>query len=430
MQVNFSFFKKKCHGAKKIKYFISSVLNIHVMRIFLETRWQTDSCSWLVVMDTHHSLRSDPPFDLVVTGGGTGGHVYPGISVAKEVRRRLPSSSILFIGTQRGLESKIVPSEGFAFEAVDVQGVVSKGMVQQLKALWKLPFAVRRAKKYLKEFRPHVVFGTGGYVSVPALYAAYLLHIPTVTLEPNRRPGLANKLLSKSVDRIAICFEESAAAFPAEKIVFTGNPIRKEFTVIGRIPPPDKGTKCNILVVGGSLGAGSLNQAMIEALDDLTGYRDHLVFTHQTGASGYEDIKAGYEQKGFRAEVVPYIENIPKMYAKSHLIICRAGASTVAELQASHRPAILVPYPHGDRHQEFNAQALVDKGLAKMILQKYLSGKTLADAILQCLFHPDAVAQVWSNTHEMDEKSAAEKIVDVCSELAQIWKHSHAKMPA
>ena len=381
-------------------------------------------------METRHPLRPELPFDIVVTGGGTGGHVYPGIAVAKEVRRQLPATSILFIGTQKGLESKIVPYEGFAFETIDIQGFASKGPVQKLKALWKLPFAVQRSKKYLREFRPHVVFGTGGYVSVPVLYAAYLLHIPTLTLEPNRHPGLANKLLSRSVDRIAICFEESAAAFPAKKVIFTGNPIRKEFTVIGKTSPPNKGAKCNILVIGGSLGASSLNKAMIKALDDLTDYRDNLVFSHQTGVSGYEDVKAAYEQKGFRAEVMEYIDDIPKMYARSHLIICRAGASTVAELQASRRPAILVPYAHGDRHQEFNAQALVDKGIAKMILQKYLSGKTLADAMLQCLLHPEAVAQVWTNAHGMDEKSAAEQIVDVCLELAQIWNYPHRKIPA
>ncbi|PIE32681.1 undecaprenyldiphospho-muramoylpentapeptide beta-N-acetylglucosaminyltransferase [candidate division KSB3 bacterium] len=379
-------------------------------------------------MGAHQSLRSNLPFDIVITGGGTGGHVYPGIAVAKEVKRQFPSASVLFIGTQKGLESKIIPYEGFALKTVDIRGFAGKGVTQRLRAFWKLPFAVLRARHYLKEFRPHVVFGTGGYVSVPVLYAAYLLHIPTLTLEPNRRPGLANKLLSKSVDQIAICFEESAAEFPEKKVIFTGNPIRKEFSIIGKTSPPNKGEKCNILVVGGSLGASSLNHAMIEALDYLVDYRDHFVFTHQTGASSYNDVKAGYEQKGFRTEVLEYIDDIPKMYARSHLIICRAGASTVAELQASRRPAILIPYAHGDRHQEFNAQALVDKGIAKMILQKNLSGETLSKVILECLYNPDTVAQVWVNVHSTNEKSAAERIVDVCLELARIWNSPHRTM--
>ncbi len=373
-------------------------------------------------MKKSHGLPTESSLALVITGGGTGGHVYPGIAVAKELRRQRPSSSILFIGTSAGFEAKIVPYEGFALEPIDVEGFKSRGVAGKARALAKLPLAVLRARQHLKTFAPDVVFGTGGYVSLPVMYAAYLSRIPTLTLEPNRQPGMANKLISRIVDRVAICFEETASAFPQSKVVFTGNPIRKEFSVIGRIPPPDKGTVCNILIMGGSRGASCINKAVIDALPYLAAHRDYLVFTHQTGPDEYDAVRKGYARQQFRAEVLQYIDDTPKMYAKAHLVICRAGASTVAELRASQRPSILIPYPHGDRHQEFNAQALVDKGLAKMILQDYLDGKTLADSLLHCLNNPDAMAQVWANAHEAGEKTAAEQIVDLCLQFA--GKHS------
>lgn len=369
-------------------------------------------------MKKSQGLLTESSIACVITGGGTGGHVYPGIAVAKELQRQQPSASLLFIGTAAGFEAKIVPHEGFDLHTIEVEGFKSRGLVGKARALAKLPLAVLRARRQLKAFAPDVVFGTGGYVSLPVMYAAYLSRIPTITLEPNRQPGMANKLISRIVDRIAICFEDTASAFPQSKVAFTGNPIRKEFSVIGRIPPPDRGEVCNILIMGGSRGASRINTAVIDALPYLVAHREHLAFTHQTGADEYEMVREGYAQQRFRAEVMPYIDDAPKMYAKAHLVICRAGASTVAELRASRRPSILIPYPHGDRHQEFNAQALVDKGLAKMILQEYLNGKALADALLHCLHHPDAMAQVWENATDASEKTAAEQVVDLCFQMA------------
>ncbi|PID56883.1 undecaprenyldiphospho-muramoylpentapeptide beta-N-acetylglucosaminyltransferase [candidate division KSB3 bacterium] len=370
---------------------------------------------------------SDFPWKIVCTGGGTGGHVYPGIAVAKELKHLYPRSSILFIGTEKGLETKIVPHEGFTVKTVRMHGFKNKGIVSRLRSLWLLPGAVWRAKSYLKAFQAQVVFGTGGYVSVPVLYAAYLLHLPTLTLEPNRQAGLANRLLAKSVDRIAVCFQESALDFPEKKVVVTGNPIRKEFYLIGKTPPPDRGNTWNLLVLGGSLGSQSINAAMIDALGELKALRDQVVISHQSGEADYQIVKRAYEEQGFHADVCAYISDVPKVYAKSHLVICRAGASTVAELQASRRPAILIPYPHGDRHQERNAQALVDKGLSKMILQEHLSGQSLAEAIQDYIKQPEEFAQVWSNHNETHSLTASEKLVDLCLELAV--KHIHRVAP-
>ncbi len=361
--------------------------------------------------------RPKDTMKLVITGGGTGGHVYPGIAVAKEFQKQFPETLIAFIGTRTGLEAKILPYEGFALETIHMQGFIGKGIAHKLKTLYLFPYAVYRAIHHLRKFRPQLVFGTGGYVSVPVIYAAYLLHLPTMILEPNRQPGLANRLLAKSVNKVAICFEDTAAFFPRKKVVLTGNPIRKEFSLIGQIPPPDKGTKLNILIIGGSSGATRINHAVIDALDNLSALRDQLVFTHQTGKRDFFHIKTRYDQKGFQADVLEYIDDIPRMYARSHLIICRAGANTVAELTASRRLAILIPYPHADRHQEFNARALEEAGTGKVIVQQHLSGKTLADAIIHCLQHPDEFGQVWETPLCSETGTAAEKIVDICVQL-------------
>ncbi|MBD3308558.1 undecaprenyldiphospho-muramoylpentapeptide beta-N-acetylglucosaminyltransferase [candidate division KSB3 bacterium] len=365
---------------------------------------------------------SEDTLHLVITGGGTGGHVYPGIAVAREVRRQVASAAIAFFGTQTGLEAKIVPAEGFVLETIHIQGFRGRGIPAKLKTLSTIPRAVYRSRRLLKMWRPDVVFGTGGYVSVPVIYAAYLLHIPTLILEPNRQPGLANKLLSKAVDKIAICFQETAQAFPPNKVVFTGNPIRKAFTLIGKTPPPDPTSKFNLLIIGGSRGAQRINTAMMEALHSLSAYRERLHVTHQTGKSDYAQVNARYESLHVQADVRAYIEDMPQMYAKAHLIICRAGAGTVAELTASRRPAILIPYPHGDRHQEYNARALEEAGRAQVILQQDLRGKSLADAILHHLHHPELLERLWTDadaTSDTDPRTAAEQIVDICRQLAR-----------
>ncbi len=365
------------------------------------------------------SLQPERGMRIAITGGGTGGHVYPGIAVAKEVTRRAADASILFIGTQHGLESKIVPHEGFALLTIPMQGFMGKSAGHKLKTFCLLPYSVYRSFTSLRKFRPQVVFGTGGYVSVPVMYAAYLLHIPTVLLEPNRKPGTANRVLSKIVDRIAMCFEDTAGSFPSEKVVLTGNPIRKEFDLLGQTPPPDQGETLNILILGGSRGARRINDGMIDALDFLGEYRENLTFTHQTGPDDYASTKAGYEKKHFHAEVYDYIHDIPRMYARSHLLVCRAGANTVAELAASRRPAILIPYPHhGDKHQEYNARALEDAGMAHVILQHNLSGKTLSDAIMSFVNHPERVVQNWTPSLRSEIRSSAEKVVDLCLHLA------------
>jgi UDP-N-acetylglucosamine--N-acetylmuramyl-(pentapeptide) pyrophosphoryl-undecaprenol N-acetylglucosamine transferase len=370
--------------------------------------------------------RSDSKksISIAIAGGGAGGYVYSGIAVAKEIKRQMPSSRILFIGTKKGVEAKIVPHEGFPLETIEIQRIKGKGLRNKFKLLFGLPREVYWALKLLKKFRPSVVFGIGGDVSVPVIYAAYLRRVPTIILEPNRKPTLANRLLSGAVDKIATCFEESIKLFPKKKVIMTGNPVRKEFFLVGETPPPDKGRKINILIVAGTRGARSINYTMIGALDFLGEYRDRLTFTHQTGNADFEYVKSGYNKKQFRADVYQYIKDIPKMYAKAHLVISRAGATTVAELKASGRPAILIPYSRGDKHQESNALAMKDAGMAKVLFQRQFSSKSLSEAILHTLEHPEELAQVWPNNKRLEKRDATEQLVHACLELAT-GKNSH-----
>lgn len=369
-------------------------------------------------MANRKKTRQQRAVTLVIAGGETGGYVYPGIAVAQEVLRRYPTAKIVFVGVPKGVEAEIIPQAGFHFEALDIQEPASRQNRMNFALVKHLPKAVLTAMKLLRRQVPSMILGTGGYISVPVLYAAYLLHIPTMILETNRQPTLANRLLSRSVDKIAVGFEESAALFPAKKVFVTGNPVRREFFVIGETPPPDKGSKLNILVLSGGLGARSINYTTIAALDYLRTHRDQLMFTHQSGSADFEYVHAGYEKRGFKAEVMPYIDDLPKMYAKSHLVIGRAGANMMAEIKASGRSAIVIPYPRDDQDQELNALTLRDNGIAQMISQDKLSGTTLSQAIRHILENPEELAQVWPNGRRQHAQDATSRVAEACLHLA------------
>ena len=367
-------------------------------------------------MKRWNTATSKDSLNIAIAGGGDAGPVYAGIAIAREIRRQVPAANILFIGPPQGVASEIVTQEGFSFETIDIREAHHRNFGDRLKAFWRVPQAVYFALKILRKFHPAVVLGTGGTVSIPVLYAAYLRHAPTLMLEARRQPSLASRLLSRSVDQIAICFAETRRFFPPKKVILTGHPVRKEFYLIGATPPPDKGHKLNILVMAGNLAAHNLNYALIAALDYLQDARARLSFTHQTGPADFEYVRAGYEKRGFRAEVSQHINDLPKMYAKAHLVICRAGAATMAELTVSGRPAILIPQE--DQQQEAEALALQEDGIAKIIAQPQLSGKTLAAEILEILTHPEELAQVWPNTKRFRANDATAQLAAACLQLA------------
>lgn len=360
-------------------------------------------------------LPSLDSYDVVIAVGETGSSVYPALAVAREFKRQFPDLALLFLGPPTKLLSLIETREGFPvcpFSRSDTSCQWSS-----LKTIWQLPGLLSRLRRRLQIWQPRMVLGTSGVLSACTMYAAYLLSIPTLMLEVNRQPRLANQLLGRSVNRIALGFRETAMVFPPQKTVYTGIPVRKEFEVIGRTSPPDKGEKYNILIISGSRGNHTINQAVIDALNELYSLRTRFVFIHQTGSVDYVSIQKKYIEKGFRAEVLEYIEDMPRMHAKAHLIICQAGGSTIAELQASHRPAVIIPAKTAHKQQTGNALGIKESWLAEVIPETKICGKNLS-MILQTLEkHPETMAHIWANYGEHGQSTAAERLVDLCLQL-------------
>lgn len=352
------------------------------------------------------------PSNFVIAGGGTGGHIYPGIALAQEIRRRFREWEVIFIGTKKGLEAKIVPREGFPFKVVDVTGLKGATPLQTVKSCLKLPRAFFQAIRLLKELNPVGVLGTGGYASGPVVYAAYFMRIPTIILEPNVYPGLTNRLLSKCVDKIAICFPETEKFFPRGKTVLTGNPVRREIVQVGETFPPLKEGKLHVLIFGGSQGAHKINMAVLEALPYLAPWKNSLHFIHQTGEADFDQVVEGYRQAGFSGELQKYIDSIPRVYARAHLVVCRAGATTLAELTACGRPAILVPYPYAVyNHQELNARSLAAAGAAEVILNQDLSGKVLAEHLITFIKNPEKLNTMHLQSKALGKADATERLL-------------------
>lgn len=350
---------------------------------------------------------------ILIAAGGTGGHIYPGIAVAKEILRRDSESEVLFVGTARGLETKIVPDNGFQLSLINSAGLKNVGFVGKLKGLLILPKSFLEARHLIKGFKPDVVVGAGGYVSGPVLLVASLMRIPTLVMDSNALPGFTNRRLAMFVTKAALTFDEALPYF-GKKGVVTGNPVRKEFF---EIAPKLRGEKINLLIFGGSQGARAINNAMADALSDLPS--EKLEITHQTGESDFEKLKESYLQSNFAAaDVRPYISNMVEEFAKADLVICRAGATTCAELAASGKAAIMIPLPTAaDDHQRKNAEALEKAGAAKMILQKDLSGERLANEILDLINAPEKIGAMETSAKKLARSDAAEVTVNIIEEL-------------
>src|SRR5215203_2089621 len=343
---------------------------------------------------------------VLIAAGGTGGHIYPGIAVAKEIMRRDEKSQVLFVGTSHGLETRIVPENGFQLSLINSAGLKNVGFVGKLKGLAVLPKSILEARNLLKDFKPDVVVGAGGYVSGPVLMVASMMRIPTLVMDSNALPGFTNRRLAMFVDKAALTFEE-ALPFFGKKGVVTGNPVRKEFFEIAE---PESSEKVKLLIFGGSQGARAINDAMIDALPKLAMNSDDLDITHQTGESEFERIRDAYDRAGWKsADVRRYISDMVTEFAKSDLIISRAGATTCAELAAAGKASIMVPLPTAaDDHQRKNAEAMQRAGAARMILQKDLAGEVLAKEISDLIAQPDAITEMEKAAKEMARSDAAE----------------------
>jgi UDP-N-acetylglucosamine--N-acetylmuramyl-(pentapeptide) pyrophosphoryl-undecaprenol N-acetylglucosamine transferase len=353
---------------------------------------------------------------VLIAAGGTGGHIYPGIAVANELLRRHADSEVLFVGTARGLEKKLVPENGFQLALINSAGLKNVGLLGKIKGMAVLPRSFWEARKILRDFKPDVVVGAGGYVSGPVLLTAHFMGVPTIVLDSNALPGFTNRKLAKYVDKAALAFEAAKPYF-GDKAVVTGNPVRHEFFEIG---PRQPGTKVNLLLFGGSQGAWAINEAMIAALPMLAEVKEKLVITHQTGEANFDTVKAGYENAGWNeVDVRPYIHSIAESFEGADLIICRAGATTCAEVAAAGRAAIMVPFPGAaDDHQRRNAEAMANEGACRLLLQSDLSGERLAAEIIGLVDAPEQLTQMGTASRKMARPDAAELTADIIEELA------------
>jgi UDP-N-acetylglucosamine--N-acetylmuramyl-(pentapeptide) pyrophosphoryl-undecaprenol N-acetylglucosamine transferase len=356
---------------------------------------------------------------MLIAGGGTGGHLFPGIALAEEVTTRHPDNRVLFVGTTRGLEARVVPAAGFPLETIQVRGLKGMGPLRALQALLLLPLSLVASWRIVGRFRPDVVVGVGGYSSGPVVLAAWLRGITTAIQEQNALPGLTNRILGKIVRAVFIAFEQARAAFPRRKTYLVGNPVRRKLMDnYLRSRPTATDGRFRLLVVGGSLGARGLNTRMLEALPHLGDLRDRMDIVHQTGAADLERVTAGYAAAGVKAEVVPFVEDMSAAYARASLVLCRAGATTVAELAICKKAAILVPFPFAtDDHQAINAAALVEAGAALMFREAELTGERLAQELRQLAAEPDRLQRMERAAGGLGRPEAARELVDLCAEL-------------
>lgn len=358
-------------------------------------------------------------YRIVIAGGGTGGHLYPGIALAKALMRHNKDIEITFVGTRQGIESRVLPREGFNLKTILSGGLVGKRGLKRWISWCKLPIGMAQSLCFLIHNKPDLVVGVGGYSSGPVVLSAWMLRIPILIHEQNAIPGITNKWLGKIADKIAISFKQSERHFPKEKVTETGNMIREEFRELGSRPGAS-GERFCVLIFGGSQGAYSINTAAMDALDHLVPLRDHLIFIHQTGEQNVEEIKKHYADRGFEADVRPFFYDMVEQYRKANLIVCRSGATTLAEITASGKASILIPFPHAaHNHQEHNARILEAANAAEVIHDHQLTGKKLAQAILSDVENPQKLEEMSKHSFQLGNRDATEKVKRLCLELLE-----------
>ena len=362
---------------------------------------------------------------IIVSGGGTGGHIYPALSFINYLKTIEPDVSVLYIGTQKGLESKIVPENGIAFQTIDIQGFKRSLSPENVRTVYKFLKSVSDAKKIIKAFQPDIVIGTGGYVAGPVIYAAAKLKIPTIVHEQNSIPGVTNKFLSRYATRVALAFQEAGSFFPSKKTVFTGNPRAQEVADLTDTSHVLcqyglKNDKKTIVIFGGSRGALKINTAVVEALPELATKAYQILY-----ASGeiyyndpeFSDIFTAYNEKE-NIKIVPYINNMVEVLNDANLILSRAGATTLAEITALGLPSILVPSPYVTAdHQTKNAEALENAGAAIMIKNAELTGRSIVAAIDSLLLDDVKYRQMAENALREGVPDASDRLYRVLKDV-------------
>lgn len=359
---------------------------------------------------------------IMIAGGGTGGHLFPGLAVAEEFKRRDAATEVIFVGTESGIEARIVPREGYPIRFLRAEGLVGVTVTKKIKAMLSSCFSIVDSYRIIKTVRPDIVIGVGGYASGAAVLLASLLSIPTMILEQNSIPGLTNRILGKFVDTVCITYQESISFFPREKTMLTGNPVRMHIFHADaetgyRLFSLEKGL-FTIFAFGGSSGARSINRAIVDALQYLQDLKVNIQFLHQTGQKEYETIRNAYRESGFKGTITPFIYQMGEAYAVADLVISRAGATTLAELTALGKPALLIPYPFAaGNHQELNAMKLQEIGAARMILDRELRGETLAQSIREFSASKTMTEEMQKTSKSLGRPDACMKVVDVAMSL-------------
>ena len=359
---------------------------------------------------------------LIVAGGGTGGHLFPGIAVAEEFLSRSADNEVLFVGSEKGIEARTVPKLGYRLELISAAGVKGKGTLSRLKAMAMLLYGYSQSRKILKEYKPDLVLGVGGYASIPMVLASRGMEIPRFIHEQNALPGISNKLLSRIAERVFISLEESARFFPKGKTILTGNPLRKQI-LEGQVSTAEapvsgeQGVACppafRLFIFGGSQGAHPLNIALPKALELLSSRAAQLKVVHQTGQNDLEDVQKAYSAAGLTADVRPFIDDMAKEYREADLIVCRAGATTIAEITACGKACLFIPFPHAaDDHQRKNAEALLKKGACEMMLEREMSPENLASAIVRLMDDKKELQRIGENARGLARLDAVKVIVD------------------
>lgn len=362
---------------------------------------------------------------IVIAGGGTGGHLFPGIAIAQEFMARNPSSRILFVGTGKSFEVSILSETGFNHRRITAEGIKGRRFRERALAVCKIPKGIFESLFILKQFKPDMVIGVGGYAAGPLIIAGWLMGIKVVLHEQNILPGMTNRMLFRFAHRIYVSFAKTKVDSHQDNVRFTGNPVRKEILdgaqtqefVSGSDKTTDK--LFNVLIIGGSQGAHSINMALLQAINGIKN-KDRLVFVHQTGAKDEARVKKAYADHAVSCTVQAFFNDMDRRYKNADLVICRAGATTVAEVTAMGKGVIFIPFPHAaDNHQFLNAKSLETAGAAELILEKDLSGKILAERINFYASHREALRQLALRAKELGRPDAAADIVDDCYRLVE-----------
>jgi len=362
---------------------------------------------------------------IIIAGGGTGGHLFPGIAIARELKKRCEKGHILFIVGRRKMERDIILKAGFEIRSIDVEGMLGKDLLQMIRAFFKIVISSIQSFFIMRDFKPHLAVGVGGYTSGPVCLMGWFLRIPTAIHEQNSIPGITTRILAHLAKKVFISFEESKMYLKKGKLFLSGNPIRDELMSPQKVPrrvlksiDETVNQRFVILVMGGSQGARAINRAVLSALKELKkgGFLPFVI--HQTGDQDLKEVTADYHTLGFDGEVMAFIEDMASAYTRADLVICRAGATTIAELAVLGKPSILVPYPYAThKHQEVNARALAAHGGADIILESNLNGNALARKIKMYMKNPDVLKQMSSCALKTGRPEAKEIIVDQLMEL-------------